>query len=426
MVQDTVQVAFVREVRQALAHLYDPTVLRHSALVQLFGLDAEKDPVASLRSILEDGIEALRPGADVPSDSNAWRVYHILHYRYVEQSPQNEVAKDLAVSVRQLRRQEKAALELLADRFWSGHDVEARPAALRLLCEPTGEDAPEKTHTPSWQQELAWVETSMPCEPTHLAELVQGVLRVVSPLLTELGVSINLDLPDALPDIRVPPGTVRQALVHIITMIAHRSPGGQVRLTAEALAGEAYVRIEVASTGDTRWPADPGDLDALQVAERLIEISGGYLDTNASPHQNNSLKADIVLPTVCQMGVLVIDDNADTRRLLERYLSNSAYRFVGASGAQDVFEIIDQACPAIIVLDVMLPGVDGWELLGRLREHPRTRNVPIVVCTILSQQQLAMTLGATDFLRKPITQEEFVSTLDRQIVSQLRRPRSTP
>ena len=143
MVQDAMQVAFVREVRQALVHLYDPAVLRHSTLVRLLSLETDQDPVASLRSILEDEIEALRPGADVPSDSNAWRVYHILHYRYVEQSPQNEVAKDLAVSVRQLRRQERSALELLADRLWSGYDVEAEPAAQDLLREPDGEDAPQ-------------------------------------------------------------------------------------------------------------------------------------------------------------------------------------------------------------------------------------------------------------------------------------------
>jgi CheY-like chemotaxis protein len=75
------------------------------------------------------------------------------------------------------------------------------------------------------------------------------------------------------------------------------------------------------------------------------------------------------------------------------------------------------------VLDVMLPGIDGWELLGRLREHPQTKDVPVVVCTILSQQQLALTLGATDFLRKPITRDAFLATLDRQIALQLKRSR---
>jgi CheY-like chemotaxis protein len=64
-------------------------------------------------------------------------------------------------------------------------------------------------------------------------------------------------------------------------------------------------------------------------------------------------------------------------------------------------------------LDAMLPGTDGWELLGRLREHPSTRHIPIIICTILPQEQLAHTLGAAGFLRKPVKQEEFLKLLDQ-------------
>ncbi len=71
--------------------------------------------------------------------------------------------------------------------------------------------------------------------------------------------------------------------------------------------------------------------------------------------------------------------------------------------------------PQIVVLDVMMPQMDGWEVLGRLRQHPRTAHLPIVVCTILSQRDLASLLGASAFLRKPITQQAFLETLDQQI-----------
>ena len=74
------------------------------------------------------------------------------------------------------------------------------------------------------------------------------------------------------------------------------------------------------------------------------------------------------------------------------------------------------------MLDVMLPGIDGWELLGRLREHPRTRNVPVVISTILPQEQLALALGAAAFLRKPINRETLLSSLDRLLI----RPETEP
>jgi len=61
----------------------------------------------------------------------------------------------------------------------------------------------------------------------------------------------------------------------------------------------------------------------------------------------------------------------------------------------------------------MLPGTDGWELLGRLREHPSLEGVPVIVSTILPQDKLARTLGAAGFIRKPLSRETLLSTLDR-------------
>jgi CheY-like chemotaxis protein len=65
------------------------------------------------------------------------------------------------------------------------------------------------------------------------------------------------------------------------------------------------------------------------------------------------------------------------------------------------------------VLDVMMPGRDGWTLLGQLREHPGTCDIPVVVCTILSQEGLATALGAADYVRKPVSRSQFLAVLDR-------------
>jgi CheY-like chemotaxis protein len=66
-------------------------------------------------------------------------------------------------------------------------------------------------------------------------------------------------------------------------------------------------------------------------------------------------------------------------------------------------------------MDVMLPGIDGWELLGRLREHPHMRAVPIIVCTILPQERMALALGAAAFIRKPASRETLLTALDQQV-----------
>jgi CheY-like chemotaxis protein len=114
------------------------------------------------------------------------------------------------------------------------------------------------------------------------------------------------------------------------------------------------------------------------------------------------------------MPVLVIDDNVDTLNLMRRYLSGSRYRFIGVTSPREGQTLAEQTHPAAILLDVMLPEVDGWEVLSQLREHPATRGVPIIVCTILPHDKLAFALGAADFLRKPVSRGELLSALARQ------------
>jgi len=60
----------------------------------------------------------------------------------------------------------------------------------------------------------------------------------------------------------------------------------------------------------------------------------------------------------------------------------------------------------------MMPGMDGWSLLGRLHEHPATRPIPVLVCTIVAQEEMAIALGATGYLQKPVTRRGFLDALD--------------
>jgi len=113
--------------------------------------------------------------------------------------------------------------------------------------------------------------------------------------------------------------------------------------------------------------------------------------------------------------VLVVDDNADTLQLFHRYLAGSCYRFVGAQNARQAFALAEATRPDIIVLDVMMSEEDGWMLLGRFREDPRFRGIPVIICTVVPQEQLALLLGAAQFLRKPVSQTDLLTALDRQL-----------
>ena len=96
----------------------------------LLGLETRPDAIVALRRLLLEAIESLKPADDVPTQSRSWRYYHILHGRYTEQLTQFEVGNDLGLSVRQLRRQEKRALAVLADLIWTRYKLQsAEPAS---------------------------------------------------------------------------------------------------------------------------------------------------------------------------------------------------------------------------------------------------------------------------------------------------------
>jgi CheY-like chemotaxis protein len=191
-------------------------------------------------------------------------------------------------------------------------------------------------------------------------------------------------------------------------------PGGELRIRTEVKCSHMLVFIQ---PSPIERPCSFGaeDSNELAIVQQLVQLSSGSLKVVYDRGKDCPPTIEMLLPAEEEVPVLVIDDNADTLRLLERYLSNSRYRFLGTTNPLQVMQLARESCPRIIVLDVMLPEVDGWELLGRLHEHPEIGAVPVVVCTILPQEQLALSLGAADFVQKPVSRQAFLSVLDRQL-----------
>jgi CheY-like chemotaxis protein len=361
---------------------------------------------------LNQAIESLRPDSSVPPGSNAWRVYHILYGRYTEQSAQSEVATDIGLSIRQLRRHEKAAVELLADYVWTAYDLEHKTYPPDPPTETHRERSAWSTRVSSRMRELEWLKR-VPSEATDVREMVQGVLELVRPLMLTCGVSAAYDVQEDMPPLAVQRTVARQALLQVITEATRCVPGGQIDIHVVARPQEACGDIQVRVQSDGP-PANGSDDEELEMARELARVYGGSLEVTLDSSAQVRFAARLILPTAEQVPVLVIDDNVDTLHLVRRYLSGSRYRFIGTSDPQEVVALAGELHPRMIVLDVMLPGVDGWEVLARLREHPATYGTPILVCTILAQEDLAMLLGAADFVHKPINRQTLLSALDRQ------------
>ena len=111
--------------------------------------------------------------------------------------------------------------------------------------------------------------------------------------------------------------------------------------------------------------------------------------------------------------MLVIDDDAAVRDLLQRFLGKEGFRVVSASGGEEGLRLARELRPDAITLDVMMPGMDGWAVLSTLKADPDVSDIPVIMLTIIDDKNLGYTLGAADYLTKPIDRGRLVSLLEK-------------
>lgn len=391
----------IRHVHRALHHLYDPIELGLNPLAGLLGI-RRGDVPSGLRKALLDGIAALKPGSRVPPDSNAWRVYQVLCYRFEEQSSQEEVAAQMAVSPRQVRRLEYTAIRALTNHLTAQHGISDLSAS-----DAESESEPPAEHA----QELDFPRKSYPRETTDVYNLVDSALKTVEGMLKASAREILLELSPGLPPVRGQATTLRQVLLNLL-LAAIRVHDQAVIVIAGSL-DEKMVWIDVTSECDETDNLTGADVsEFLDLARRLAELSEGTLNLQPpTPHQ--ALAVRLGLPIAEQIRILFVDDNEDSLRLFARFLEGTRFLFSATRDPHRALALAEESGTQIIVLDIMLPDIDGWEMLGRIRTHPHLGGIPVVISTILPHESLAASLGAAGFLRKPVTREALLNTLIR-------------
>ena len=119
------------------------------------------------------------------------------------------------------------------------------------------------------------------------------------------------------------------------------------------------------------------------------------------------------LPSPRRPTVLVVDDNPDVALVLRRYLESADLEVVAIDRGELAVERARELRPVAIALDVMMAGQDGWETLQQLKNHPQTHQIPVLVCSVLREPELARFLGAAALLPKPLTRPDLLGALAR-------------
>lgn len=169
----------------------------------------------------------------------------------------------------------------------------------------------------------------------------------------------------------------------------------------------------------------------LSITKKFVEMLGGEIIVNSVPGEGSCftviLPEDIDVPHTEDYGklentvrgnrrkIVCVDDDINVQRLYKQYLQEYDFDIISLDGKEDVIEQIKQIMPDAVLLDIMLPNKDGWEILTYLKNDNKTKNIPIIMASVLSEKKLAYRMKADEYLIKPVTQEELFETIMRTI-----------
>jgi PAS domain S-box-containing protein len=296
----------------------------------------------------------------------------------------------------------------------------------------------------------------MQLAPTELdAGFALGEVRgVIESLARTKGHTLEIEVEPGLPPLLADPGRFRQIMYNLLSNAIKFTPdGGRIRMTARRAAGEGAVEIAVADTGIGIAPIDQErifrefeQLDSayvrqqqgtglgLALTRKLIDLHGGRIWVESEVGRGSTFRfvlpnrarqrpspAPFAIPREAVVSVesgplvLVVEDDPRAGDLLGHYLKEAGYRVAHASSGAQAIALAKSLKPDAITLDILLPGEDGMAILGQLKGATETKAIPVVVVSITDHRELGYSLGAVEWLVKPVQRDSFVTAVRRTI-----------
>ena len=320
----------------------------------------------------------------------------MLTLRYVENWGAQRLADELSLSLRQVHRDLAAAEQKLASVLGAS------------LAGNVGRSARTQL-----EDELLALR-SQPMQ-VSLLEAVRSAMALVEPLALQRGVRAVAEL-DSQSDLYVVAehSILTQVLAQLLSCAIRAADSPQVTVTLSMEGDSALVTAAFAADGRkirTEHFTDARDIAAAQGMKCDL-----FLD---SPRSSRVvLRARAAKPAT----VLVIEDNPGAIELYRRYLSGGAWQLHALSDPRRACDVASSLLPDAIILDIMMPGLDGWTVLRGITSRPETAAIPVIICSVVQDAELSRTLGASAHLRKPVAQGELLAALSRCLAQRAPRP----
>lgn len=396
--------------RRALAGLNDPEQLGANPLAER--LSAARDDnalsrAAQLRRVIVDLIESLKPIGDPVETTPQWRQYVILYDRYVARRPLWQIEHKLHLGERQVRREHRRAVAELALRLQAWLDAGA-PALLEpRQPEEAGTGMPAELPVQESPDLLEAVQRLSPAPAVFgLRDLLLDLEAIVTEIARQSGADATIEVRVTPPDLTAytDRGILHQLLFKLLRMVTQhrRDLSRPVRLSASLDAATVLLAIES--------DADVGDADETVQLCRWLARS---LQADLAQEPEGGASFRLALPAGTRLRkVMIVDDEPVAIELFESYLVGLDYSVTGVTRPGEALQRALEIRPDVIVLDVMMPAMDGWELLQQLRHAPGLEGVPVIACSVLRDADLARALGAAGFLHKPVLRHQLIAALE--------------
>jgi len=382
----------VSTLRRALVHISDPEYLESLPLLtEIIPQDeAGLSRGQYIQRALRLAIDQLAPGSGNPGALDP-QSYEVLYQYTLSRRNMAGIAAQLGMSERQGYRVLRNAVNALAQ--------------VLLANEDASQGRNGSTQVREEVQRLLTDDASL----LDAYDLLHEAIEAILPLARERNVHLEIEWRAGRPRITASRVLVRQALINLISDLCGRAlPDTELRISAApTLSGSTTLCFTY--QGD----APDAFCDAqspLAVARQILQLVGieHMVTSNGIGHA-----ITLEFTPSSQSTVLIVDDNDDLVALFRRYLQAMPVRVCSARDYANAIAQVRELQPEVVILDIMLPGRDGWELLHALRQTRDGVRPRIIVCSVINDPELSSSMGADAFLKKPVTQRVLVDTVYR-------------
>ena len=298
-------------------------------------------------------------------------------------------------------------------------------------------------------------------ESIDLDSLIDEVSATAQPLMEKNSNRLSIERSQHLGSAHQDRTKLRQTLFNLLSNSAKFTREGTVTLHVNRIqqAGEEWLSFAVSDTGigiapdklehvfeeftqaDDSTTRDYGGTGlGLAISQRFCKLLGGDLSVHSELGEGSTftIHIPVILPgtqpqqlqnetpaakTEAELGtlrdaapgslILVIDDDPEACEIIERYLVKDGFNVATATSGEQGLRLAHEIQPAAITLDVMMPDMDGWSVLRALKADPVLRKIPVIMLTMIDDRTRGYSLGAVDYLTKPVDREALHKTLSR-------------